>query len=134
MLTSFFVLCDVAEKTAPELMSRPLLGGFLKGGLCASRFSLKNVALYELQETHKAKKAAAWVLAWPLEVVKNKVQSYEGAQHLKGQSTVSILRQVARQEGAAGLFRGLAPGAMRSFVANGAGMAVYQLAQSMRRN
>ena len=36
MLTSFFVLCDYSEKAAPELMSRPLLGGFLKGGVCAT--------------------------------------------------------------------------------------------------
>ena len=46
MLTSFFVLCDYSEKTAPELMSRPLLGGFLKGGVCAT---------------------LAWAVAWPLE-------------------------------------------------------------------
>ena len=36
MLTSFFVMCDYSEKAAPELMSRPLLGGFLKGGVCAT--------------------------------------------------------------------------------------------------
>ena len=46
MLTSFFVLCDYSEKAAPELMSRPLLGGFLKGGVCAT---------------------LAWAVAWPLE-------------------------------------------------------------------
>ena len=48
MLTSFFVLCDYSEKAAPELMSRPLLGGFLKGGVCAT---------------------LAWAVAWPLEAV-----------------------------------------------------------------
>ena len=36
MLTTFFILCDQAERAAPELMSRPLLGGFLKGGVCAT--------------------------------------------------------------------------------------------------
>ena len=48
MLTSFFVLCDYSEKAAPELMSRPLLGGFLKGGVCAT---------------------LAWAVAWPLVAV-----------------------------------------------------------------
>ena len=46
MLTSFFVMCDYSERAAPELMSRPLLGGFLKGGVCAT---------------------LAWAVAWPLE-------------------------------------------------------------------
>jgi hypothetical protein len=36
MLTSFFILCDQSERAAPELMSRPLLGGFIKGGVCAT--------------------------------------------------------------------------------------------------
>ena len=48
MLTSFFVMCDYSEKAAPELMSKPLLGGFLKGGVCAT---------------------LAWAVAWPLEAV-----------------------------------------------------------------
>ena len=111
MLTTFFVLVDYSERAAPDLMSRPLLGGFLKGGVCAT---------------------ASWVVAWPLEVAKNKVQGAEKA--YEGQSTAGILRQVVRSEGVRGLFRGLAPGAMRSFTANGMGMAVYQLTQSMRRD
>ena len=49
MLTSFFVLCDYSVKAAPDLFARPVLGGFLKGGVCAT---------------------AAWAIAWPLEVVK----------------------------------------------------------------
>ena len=36
MLTSFFVFCDYSERAAPQLMARPLLGGFLKGGVCAT--------------------------------------------------------------------------------------------------
>jgi hypothetical protein len=53
MLTSFFVLCDYSERAAPALMSAPMLGGFIKGGLCAT---------------------VAWAVAWPVEVVKSKVQ------------------------------------------------------------
>ena len=112
MLTSFFVMCDYSEKAAPELMSRPLLGGFLKGGVCAT---------------------LAWAIAWPLEVAKNKVQGAEGALY-KGRSTLAIVRQVAATDGLRGLYRGILPGALRSFVANGAGMAVYQFTQSLRKD
>ena len=109
MLTSFFVLCDYSEKAAPELMSRPLLGGFLKGGVCAT---------------------LAWAVAWPLEVVKNKKQ---GADGMRG-STLAIVRQLAASDGLRGLYRGFLPGALRSFVANGAGMAVFQFTQSLRKD
>ena len=111
MLTSFFVLCDYSEKAAPELMSRPLLGGFLKGGVCAT---------------------IAWAVAWPLEVAKNKVQGTEAL--YKGRSTLSIVWRIAESEGLRGLYRGILPGALRSFVANGAGMAVFQFTQSLRKN
>ena len=112
MLTTFFCLCDYSERAAPQLMARPLLGGFLKGGVCAT---------------------VAWAIAWPLEVAKNKVQGAEGALY-KGRSTLAIVRQVAATDGLRGLYRGILPGALRSFVANGAGMAVYQLTQSMRKD
>ena len=48
--------------------------------------------------------------------------------------TLAVLRQIWLAEGAAGLYRGFVPGAMRSFVANGAGMAVYQFTQSLRKD
>eukprot|EP00873_Tetraselmis_striata_P025610 jgi/Tetstr1/445874/TSEL_033513.t1 len=96
MLTSFFVFCDYSERMAPELMSQPLVGGFIKGGLCAT---------------------LAWGIAWPMEVVKSKVQAAEGL--YKGQSMTKMMVHIAKTDGPAGLFRGFAPGAMRSFVANG---------------
>ena len=111
MLTSFFVMCDYSEKAAPELMSRPLLGGFLKGGVCAT---------------------LAWAVAWPLEVAKNNVQGAEA--QFKGRSTLAIVRQLAASDGLRGLYRGFLPGALRSFVANGAGMAVFQFTQSLRED
>ena len=109
MLTSFFVMCDYSERAAPELMSRPLLGGFLKGGVCAT---------------------LAWAVAWPLEIAKNKKQ---GADGMRG-STLAIVRQLAASDGLRGLYRGFLPGALRSFVANGAGMAVFQFTQSLRKD
>ena len=75
----------------------------------------------------------AWAIAWPLEVAKNKVQGAEGALY-KGRSTLAIVRQVAATDGLRGLYRGILPGALRSFVANGAGMAVYQFTQSLRKD
>ena len=109
MLTSFFVLCDYSEKAAPELMSRPLLGGFLKGGVCAT---------------------LAWAVAWPIEVAKNLKQGADGSRL----STLAIVRQLAASDGLRGLYRGFLPGALRSFVANGAGMAVFQFTQSLRKD
>jgi hypothetical protein len=110
MLTTFFVLCDQAQRAAPDLMSKPILGGFLKGGVCAT---------------------VAWGVAWPVEVIKSKVQGAE-AHRYKGLSYGSILRQIARTEGIKGLYRGFLPGAIRSTLANGVGMAVYQFTQSFR--
>ena len=110
MLTSFFVMCDYSERAAPELMSKPVLGGFLKGGVCAT---------------------LAWAVAWPIEIAKNQKQ---GAEAQKGRSTLAIVRQLAASDGLRGLYRGFLPGALRSFVANGAGMAVFQFTQSLRKD
>ena len=121
MLVSFFALCDYSERAAPALMGQPLLGGFLKGGVCAT---------------------AAWAVAWPLEVAKSKIQGTSAAAAGAAaagaasggarRGTVVVLREIVLADGLRGLYRGFLPGAVRSFVANGAGMAVYQLAQSLR--
>lgn len=109
MLTSFFVMCDYTEKVMPNQLSNPIVGGLIKGGVCAT---------------------AAWGVAWPLEVVKSKVQCSDST--WRGQSTTSILGVIARTEGVRGLYKGFLPGAVRSFVANGVGMAVFQFTQSLR--
>ena len=49
-------------------------------------------------------------------------------------STLAIVRQLAASDGLRGLYRGFLPGALRSFVANGAGMAVFQFTQSLRED
>jgi solute carrier family 25 carnitine/acylcarnitine transporter 20/29 len=97
------------QRAAPELMSRPILGGFLKGGLCAT---------------------VAWGIAWPIEVVKSKIQAADST--YRGRSMMSIWGSIVKADGVKGLYRGFLPGAMRSFVANGVGMAVYQFTQSLR--
>ena len=111
MLTSFFVLCDKAEKIMPERLSHPIMGGLIKGGFCAT---------------------AAWAIAWPLEVAKSKVQCAQST--CRGMSTAAILGDIAQAEGVSGLYRGFLPGAARSFVANGVGMAMFQFTQSLRKD
>jgi len=111
MLGSFFVLCDYFERFAPDLMAVPLLGGFIKGGVCAT---------------------AGWAVAWPFEVVKSMVQGAEGAKY-RGMSSIAIMRQLVVAKGVLALWRGMGPGALRSIASNGAGMAVYQLTQNTAR-
>eukprot|EP00964_Phaeocystis_antarctica_P006241 scaffold3395_cov66-Phaeocystis_antarctica.AAC.1 len=111
MLGSFFVLCDYFERLAPELMAVPLLGGFIKGGVCAT---------------------AGWVVAWPYEVVKSLVQSKDGAKY-RGMSSVTIMREIVAANGVRALWRGIGPGALRSIASNGAGMAIYQFTQNASR-
>ena len=109
MLTSFFIMCDYVEKVMPGQLSNPVVGGLIKGGFCAT---------------------ASWAIAWPLEVAKSKVQCAQSS--FKNTNTFSILAETLRVEGLAGLYKGFLPGAARSFVANGVGMAVFQYTQSLR--
>ena len=80
--------------------------------------------------THRKILISTQAVAWPLEVAKNKKQ---GADGMRG-STLAIVRQLAASDGLRGLYRGFLPGALRSFVANGAGMAVFQFTQSLRKD
>ena len=66
------------------------------------------------------------------QVAKNKKQGAEA--QVTGRSTLAIVRQLAASDGLRGLYRGFLPGALRSFVANGAGMAVFQFTQSLRKD
>ena len=66
------------------------------------------------------------------QVAKNKKQGAEAQS--KGRSTLAIVRQLAASDGLRGLYRGFLPGALRSFVANRAGMAVFQFTQSLRKD
>lgn len=60
----------------------------------------------------------AWMTIWPLDVVKSQIQSGNFA----NRSVASLL---ATNIKSGALFRGLAPGLARSFVANGCAMTVY---------
>ena len=62
----------------------------------------------------------------------SRVQSAPGSGVKTSGGTLAALGGILRDSGVKGLYRGFLPGALRSFVANGAGMAVYQFTQSLR--
>ena len=109
-LGSFFVLIDVGERWFPSLLATPFVGAALKGGVAAT---------------------FGWLLAWPLEVLKNSVQAALPMPGLR--NNASILERaryiVATRGGVLALYRGLGPGLLRSLVANGAAMAAFQTCQ-----
>ncbi|RYG52069.1 solute carrier family 25 protein [archaeon] len=59
-----------------------------------------------------------WIVALPLDVVKSRIQIQTGA----GASTsiLAVARQLVKEEGVAGLYRGSAPALLRAFPANAA--------------
>ncbi|PAA57077.1 hypothetical protein BOX15_Mlig026512g1 [Macrostomum lignano] len=69
---------------------------------------------------------AAWWLVWPLEYMKSQVQGQYG----QPMPILARLRLTIQQRGGFfGLYRGLLPGTIRSFLANGTSMVVMQFAQ-----
>jgi len=92
-------------------LSRQLTGGqlgpFLTGGICAS---------------------AAWFTIWPLDVVRTRVQS--GVFH-KDQSLAWQLAQVLKSPRE--MTRGMGPGLIRSFYANGCAMFMYRQTETLLR-
>ena len=97
LMGSFFVFVDALERHRPELLAVPVLGPWLKGGVCT---------------------VAAWALVWPFEVLKSHVQAASGAE----QGWRARARAVLAERGVLGLYRGIGPGLARAFVANGASM------------
>ena len=110
MLTTSLVLCDYSERAAPELMSRPLLGGFLKGGVCAT---------------------LGWVVAWPLKVAKNRAPRGRAPGGPRARSCAGWCGARAPL-GCSAASCPARCGPSSFFVVNGVGMAVFQLTQSMR--
>lgn len=77
-----------------------MLGPFLTSGIAASM---------------------AWILVWPVEYMKAQVQSDYGERR----STWKRLKLTFLSRGGFfGLYRGLTPGVMRSFISNGSSMVV----------
>ena len=105
LMCTFFILVDSGRRHAPEVFATPLVGPFLTSGVAAT---------------------AGWWVIWPLEYMKSQVQGSYG----KNQSVISRMRTVVRERGGFfALYRGLGPGTIRSFIANGTSMIVMVNAQ-----
>jgi len=104
LMTTYFILIDSQRRNFPDLFSSPIIGPFLASGISAT---------------------LAWWIVWPLEYMKSQVQSQFG----QPMSTLQRLKAVVGEVGFFGLYRGLAPGSIRSFLANGTAMVVMAAAQ-----
>jgi solute carrier family 25 (mitochondrial carnitine/acylcarnitine transporter), member 20/29 len=113
LLYPFFILIDYSVRYAPDLVNSPLLGPFFKGGICAT---------------------AAWGFAFPFETAKSEIQADTTGRfkNLRG-GTWRVIHELYKQGGIKRLYRGFAPGASRSFVANGASMIIYSWFQDSVR-
>jgi len=98
LFTTFVVMIDSGRRNAPDLFARPILGPFLTCGIAAT---------------------AAWWIVWPLEYMKSQVQGQFGGQKSVLQRIQIVLKE---RGGFFGLYRGLLPGSLRSFIANGCSM------------
>ena len=108
LMTTYFVLVDSYRRFFPELFAQPLIGPFLMSGVAAT---------------------LGWWVVWPLEYMKSQVQGSYGNQ---SQSLLGRMRGVVREKGGVlALYRGIGPGTIRSFLANGTSMIVMQYAQRM---
>lgn len=112
-LGGYFVLVDAWDRAAPPpppssaiaTSASATLAAFVKGAVCAT---------------------AAWVAAWPLEVLKSSQQSGLALHGLAADATLAARgAAIVRAHGAQGLFRGIGPGVLRSVVGNGTATAVF---------
>ena len=95
------------ERAADAAARAPLLYAFVKGATCAT---------------------AAWIAAWPLELLKNATQSglaLDGLDHRAG--IFARGAAIFRARGIRGLYRGIGPGVSRSLVGNGVASAVFSV-------
>ena len=102
LLPVFFIYLEKARPYKEVLFGESPQGTFFFAGLCAT---------------------AAWWTIWPLEYMKSQIQGGYGGQDL---TLWQRLRGVVREKGVLGLYRGLGPGSIRSFIANGLSMTVMK--------
>ncbi|GAB1610652.1 mitochondrial ornithine transporter 2-like [Argonauta hians] len=106
LLCTYFMLVDSGRRHFPEQFQRPLLGPFLTSGIAAT---------------------LAWWIVWPVEYMKCQVQSGYGTQQI---SVIQRMWRIMRDKGGfLALYRGIWPGTIRSFLANGISMTVMANAQ-----
>ncbi|WAR23697.1 MCFS-like protein [Mya arenaria] len=100
LMSSYFIFVDTGRRNFPEYFARPILGPFLISGMAATM---------------------AWWIVWPLEYMKSQVQSGYANQN---ESVLKRMATVIRERGFFSLYRGILPGTIRSFTANGTSMVV----------
>ena len=105
LMCTYFIIIDSARRHVPEVFNSHVIGPFLLSGFAAT---------------------FAWWVVWPLEYMKSQVQGNYGRQ----QTLLKRMSGVVRERGGIlGLYRGIGPGTIRSFIANGTSMIVMQFAQ-----
>jgi len=112
LMGTFFVLVDSLERHAPDLVAVPLLGPFLKGGVCAT---------------------LGWVVVWPMENLKTQLQARASGVPADASVFARARHVVAQRGGVLGLYRGIGPGLTRSLLANGMSMVVFDQCQKAFR-
>ena len=111
VMGTFFILVDTLERHHSDWLTIPILGPFMKGGVCAT---------------------LAWIIAWPAEVMKNQIQA-----GTTGAGEGNIFRRakflLEHRGGIRGLYRGMGPGVVRSLIANGSSMIAFSYCQKCFR-
>ena len=105
LMNTYFIVVDSLRRNYPDIFASKFLGPFLVSGCAAT---------------------LGWWVVWPLEHMKSQVQGEYG----RKQSVLARMRLVVRERGGFfALYRGLGPGTIRSFLANGSSMVVMMYAQ-----
>lgn len=105
MMTTYFTCLDYFRRHTDVFKSYPKL--FFVNGFCA---------------------CIGFLLIWPIEIVKNQVQS----ENKQNYSVIREIRRNAKEQGVIkGLFRGIGPGLASVFIRNGTSMLVMQRVQRL---
>ena len=83
----------------------------------------KSIFFFNLNKGSGCSSVLAWWVCWPLEYIKCQIQG--GYLNERNMNITQRLRYVIKERGGFfALYRGIAPGSLRSFVGNGSAMAV----------
>ena len=103
LLPAFFIYLEKSRPYQSSLFGESPIGTFLFTGFCAT--------------------AASWTI-WPLEYMKSQVQAGYGDSNQTLRQRMSVTMK--ERGGVLALYRGLGPGSVRCFFANGVSMIVYK--------
>ena len=107
LLPAFFIYLEKLEPYKKRIFGENPLGTFVHTGTCAT---------------------AAWLTVWPLEYMKSQIQGNYGDSSL---SLLQRMQGVVREKGFFALYRGLGPGSIRSFTANGLSMIALKWTEGL---